>query len=549
MNYDIGSRIGDYEILQILGAGGMGKVFKVRNVISDRVEAMKVLLPNLDGNTELADRFIREIKVQASLNHPNIANLHTALSIDNQLIMLMEYVEGQTLDIVVKDGPLPLAQMTGYAMQALEALAYAHGKGIVHRDLKPSNMMVSAQGQLKLLDFGIAKLTTETALTKTGLTVGSIYYMSPEQIQGAATLDARADLYSFGICLYELFTARRPFEGDSEYSIMAAHLQQVPVPPIERDPRLPSALNDVILMAIEKDPAKRFQSAGAMLGALRAISGGMPAPVAAPQPVRAPSAPPPPPPAYAAALPPPPASLAAVKPTGRRGLYMALGALAAVGVIVVAAIEIPKRMKTEAQGAAPIEASAPAQSTPVQPSSPAEPAPTSQPHTEQAAQTQPAVTPPGKAYTGQPAARPAGAASSFSSAPAANAQPNQSQFASQAPSQPAQSAPPQSAPAQSSLAPNPADAARQASLAETREHLMLLGTRAVAVKTSINNLRAEQQRMGLGLRSDISGGLQRMEYFLDQTEDALKRGDADAAKKNLSNAERETGKLESFLGR
>lgn len=546
MNYEIGSRIGDYEILQILGAGGMGKVFKVRNVISDRVEAMKVLLPNLDGNTELADRFIREIKVQASLNHPNIANLHTALSLDNQLIMLMEYVEGQTLDIVVKDGPLPLAQMTGYAMQALEALSYAHGKGVVHRDLKPSNMMVTAQGQLKLLDFGIAKLTTETALTKTGLTVGSIYYMSPEQIQGAATLDARADLYSFGICLYELFTARRPFEGDSEYSIMSAHLQQVPVPPIERDPRLPSALNDVILMAIEKDPGKRFQSAGAMLGALRAISGGMQAPVAPPQPARAPSPPPPPPPAYSAAPPPQPAPLPAVQPAGRRGLYMALGALAAVAVIVVAAIEIPKRMKTEAQGAAPIEASSPAQSAPVQPSTPAEPTPTSQPQTEQAAQTQPAAMPPVKTYSGQPAARPAGTASpsSYPSAPAASTQPGQSQFASQAPSQPAQPAPAQAAPG-----PNPADAARQASLAETREHLMLLGTRAVAVKTSINTLRAEQQRMGLGLRSDISGGLQRMEYFLDQTEDALKRGDADAAKKNLSNAERETGKLESFLGR
>jgi hypothetical protein len=308
----------------------------------------------------------------------------------------------------------------------------------------------------------------------------------------------------------------------------------------------------VILMAIEKDPAKRFQSAGAMLGALRAISGGMQAPVAAPQPVRAPSAPPPPPPAYAAAPQPQAAPLTAVKPAGRRGLYMALGALAAVAVIVVAAIEIPKRMKTEAQGAAPIEASAPAQSAPVQPSNSAEPSPTSQPQTGQAAQTQPpaqsqpAATPPGKAYTGQPAARPSGAAASSTSAPSAGTQPNQSQFANQAPTQ---SAPAQSAPAQSAPGPNPADAARQASLAETREHLMLLGTRAVAVKTSINTLRAEQQRMGLGLRSDISGGLQRMEYFLDQTEDALKRGDADAAKKNLSNAERETGKLESFLGR
>ncbi len=386
MNYEVGSRIGDYEILQILGAGGMGKVFKVRNVISDRVEAMKVLLPNLDGNTELADRFIREIKVQASLNHPNIANLHTALSLDNQLIMLMEYVEGQTLDVVVKDGPLPIAKMGGYAMQALDALAYAHGKGIVHRDLKPSNMMVSAQGQLKLLDFGIAKLTTETALTKTGLTVGSIYYMSPEQIQGAATLDARADLYSFGICLYELFTATRPFEGDSEYSIMAAHLQQVPVPPIQRDPRLPSALNDIILMAIEKDPAKRFQSAGAMLGALRAVLG---APAAAPAAQRPPAPPvslaPPP------TLPPP-----TVQPAGRRGLYMVLGALVAVGAIVIAAIEIPKRMTTEAQEPAPLATQAPVQTAPAEPAA-------TQPEPAAVQPTEQAPAPVAPTYTGQPA--------------------------------------------------------------------------------------------------------------------------------------------------
>lgn len=513
MDYQIGSRIGDYEILQILGAGGMGKVFKVRNVISDRVEAMKVLLPNLEGNTDLADRFIREIKVQASLNHPNIANLHTALNVDNKLIMLMEYIDGRTLDVVVKDGPLPIEEMSGYAMQALEALAYAHGKGVVHRDLKPSNMMISPQGQLKLLDFGIAKLTTETALTKTGLTVGSIYYMSPEQIQGAATLDGRADLYSFGICLYELFTARRPFEGDSEYSIMAAHLQQVPIPPIERDPRLPSALNDIILMAIEKEPDKRFQSAGAMLAAMRAIRGSVPAKAPPPVPATLPPAPPPP---LAPMLP-------AVKPAGRRGLYMALGSLATVGVIVIAAIEIPKRVKTEAQNPAPIVSPAPVQPAPIEP---------------RAQETEPAASAPQKTYTGQPAARP----------PAALSPP----AVTTTPPPPATNVPPAFAqPAALPVvpAPNPADEARQASLTDTREQLMLLGTRAAAVKSSVNTLRAEQNRQGLGLRADIAAGLQRMEYFLDQTQDAFKRGDADAAKKNLSNAEREAGKLESFLGR
>src|ERR1019366_4898739 len=130
MNYEIGSRVGDYEVLEVLGAGGMGRVYKVRNVISDRVEAMKVLLPDLQGDAELADRFMREIKVQASLVHPNIAALHTALRVDNQLLMLMEYVEGVTLDQKLKDGPLPAAEAVNYVMQVLAALDYAHARGV-----------------------------------------------------------------------------------------------------------------------------------------------------------------------------------------------------------------------------------------------------------------------------------------------------------------------------------------------------------------------------------------------------------------------------------
>jgi serine/threonine-protein kinase len=320
---------------------------------------------------------------------------------------------------------------------------------------------------------------------------------------------------------------------------MAAHLQQVPVPPIERDPRLPAALNDVIMMAIEKDPAKRFQSANAMLGALRAVGRGAAAHAPVSAPPRAPTAVPPPPPAAM------PAPLPAVKPAGRRGLYMALGALAAVGVIVIAAIQIPKLMKTQAQNPASIESPAPVQSTPqqaapVQQPTATEPTPTGQPQTQQAG---PPASVPAKTYTGQPAARPP------VTAPSQQHQPTMQASQPSGQSAPMQSTQAQSTPQQAAPQSNPADAARQASLNETREHLMLLGTRAVAVKSSINALRAEQSRQGLGLRGDISAGLQRMEYFLDQTEEALKRGDADAAKKNLSNAERETGKLESFLGR
>ena len=175
MNLEIGSTVGDYQVVGILGAGGMGQVYKVRNVISDRVEAMKVLLPDLVNQPDLADRFLREIKVQASLEHTNIDALHTAVRVENQLLMLMEFVEGVTLDQKLKDGPLPAAEAVNYIMQVLAALDYAHTRGVVHRDIKPANMMLTPEGVVKLMDFGIARSSADHKLTQTGTTVGSLY--------------------------------------------------------------------------------------------------------------------------------------------------------------------------------------------------------------------------------------------------------------------------------------------------------------------------------------------------------------------------------------
>src|SRR5450755_11090 len=149
MNLEIGSTVGDYQVVGILGAGGMGQVYKVRNVISDRVEAMKVLLPDLVNQPDLADRFLREIKVQASLEHPNIAALHTAVRVDNQLLMLMECVEGVTLEQRASGGTIPTAEAVDYIGQVLSALEYAHGRGVIHRDIKPANMMLTPGGVVK----------------------------------------------------------------------------------------------------------------------------------------------------------------------------------------------------------------------------------------------------------------------------------------------------------------------------------------------------------------------------------------------------------------
>ena len=272
-----GQQIGDYRILAELGAGGMGKVYKVQNVISDRLEAMKVLLPDLTQDPELAERFLREIKVQASLEHPNIARLHTAMRADNQLLMLMEFVEGRTLEsCFTAERPMPVDHAAWYCMLVLSALDYAHARGIVHRDIKPSNMMLTAQGQVKLLDFGIARVTNDANLTKTRQTVGSLYYMSPEQINGQP-VDARSDLYSLGVSLYQMVTGRKPFDGTSDFSIMAAHMHHQAIPPIQLDPSMPQVLNDVILKALAKDVSGRFQSAAefhdALQEALRTIQG------------------------------------------------------------------------------------------------------------------------------------------------------------------------------------------------------------------------------------------------------------------------------------
>ena len=270
MSDETTKRVGDYEILKELGAGGMGKVYQVRNVITDRIEAMKVLLPDLVSTQDLAARFLREVKLTASLDHPNICALRTAFSNDNRLYMVMEYVEGTTMASKLDAGPLTVNEAVKYISQVLSAVSYAHQRHIIHRDIKPANMMLTTQGVIKLMDFGIARSGDERGLTMTGTTLGSIGYMSPEQVRGDP-VDERSDLYSVGIVLYEFVTSRRPFLANSEYSIMAAHLNQAPTPPLELNPGLPAALNEIILMAIAKEPAKRFQTADAFANALTTV--------------------------------------------------------------------------------------------------------------------------------------------------------------------------------------------------------------------------------------------------------------------------------------
>lgn len=537
MNSNVGDRIGDYEIIGILGAGGMGKVYKVRNVISDRVEAIKVLLPELTNVPELADRFLREIKVLATLEHPHIAALRTAQRIDNQLVMVMELVEGVTVEDKLKGGPLPVDQATDIVAQVLSALSYAHARGVIHRDIKPANMMVTEGGVVKLMDFGIAKAAGDRKLTMTGTTLGSLFYMSPEQIKGGE-LDPRSDLYSLGVSLYEMVVGARPFKGDSDFSIMSAHLETQPVPPVEVDPRLPAALNEIILMSIVKDPAKRFQSAAAFGAAIASVGGRVPSAAAA-RPTQT---------MAAAAAPSAPKAAPPRNASSHRGLYMALGAVVLVLVVVAGAIGIPKLMRTRA-GDSPVSAQ--------QDALPSTSAEQQQPAPSQPAMTEPAPVQESTPVASQPAAAKTGVGlAQPPSRPQAQQTYAQPQTRQQPQSQGQPYAQPQTQPpAQQPAAAQPAaqapaaDLAKVTALRETQKAWPMLASRAGAISSSLQNLQNEQKRSGLGLRGDISASWKRMEYYMDQAEAAISAKDPALAKENMESAEREIQTLEKFLGR
>jgi serine/threonine protein kinase len=589
MSEEATRRIGDYEILGVLGSGGMGKVFKVRNVISDRIEAMKILLPDLAGRQDLADRFLREIKLLAGLNHPNIAALRTALSLNNQLVMVMEYVEGTTLAARLEQGPISVADAVNYTDQLLGALSYAHRQKVIHRDIKPSNMMLTPEGVVKLMDFGIARSGTDRGLTMTGTTMGSLFYMSPEQVKGQAT-DARSDLYSLGVSLYELITGERPFRADSDYSIMAAHLQQPPKPPIELRSDLPPALNEIILMAIAKDPGLRFQSADAFRNAINSTRGALPTALPPKLPV-APSVP-----ASATALlqsaaptasinelstapvePPPPQAQpipgvleVSPRPKSHRGLYMSLGALIVLAVLVVAALYVPRRAKTsaneQANAAQQGKATPPTDSTSSGNDAAGDVAKTKPPESADSASqnpdgANPAATNPAPGEGQSPTTAPGDTANGNTGTGADSKQADQIQPTPKANGEtlgkkrtphrnlkgiPATGQGEQEADAgqDSQMA-----VARPAQLEELERQADLLSSQVSSVNESLDNLRRQQSTQGLSLRGDISSAQELMKTHLAKAQTALQNQDAAGAKKYLDLAEGDVARIDKFLGR
>src|SRR5512136_138326 len=261
----IGKTLGHYQITEKLGEGGMGVVYKARDTHLDRFAALKVLPPEKVSDPDRKRRFIQEAKAASALNHPNIVHVYDIDQADGVDFIAMEYVAGKTLDEVIPRKGMRLSLALKYAVQIADALARAHGAGIIHRDLKPSNVMVDEHGLVKVLDFGLAKLTettgpeAETAATRTGagMILGTAVYMSPEQAEGKH-IDTRSDIFSFGSMLYEVLTGQRAFRGDTRASTIASILREEPKPISEVSEGLPRDAEKIVRRCLRKDPEHRF---------------------------------------------------------------------------------------------------------------------------------------------------------------------------------------------------------------------------------------------------------------------------------------------------
>jgi eukaryotic-like serine/threonine-protein kinase len=260
--------IGQYQVVEKIGEGGMGVIYKAVHSTLQQVVAIKALPDSFSSHPEVRQRFIREATIQAKVSHPNIVNILNFFELENSCYIVMEYVEGETLDAMIKrQGLIPPARCLSLFEQIAAGIEYAHAKGIVHRDIKPGNIMISSEGAVKIMDFGIAKVSGGLPLTKAGVKVGTIWYMSPEQVKGFPGT-VSTDIYSLGVTLFEMVTGRVPYYADAEFKLMKMIVEAPPPSPTSFYPYIPAPMENAILKALAKSPEERFESVNQFAAAL-----------------------------------------------------------------------------------------------------------------------------------------------------------------------------------------------------------------------------------------------------------------------------------------
>jgi len=265
---------GRYEIIEELGRGGMGVVYKAQDTKLKRTVALKFLPQELTHISEVKDRFMREAQAAAALDHPHICTVYEFDETEEKTFISMAYIEGQSLKKKIESGPFEIYEALRIAIQAAEGLEEAHKKGVVHRDIKSANIMVTEKDQAKIMDFGLARVTGTTLVTKEGMTMGTVIYMSPEQARGEK-VDHRTDIWSFGVVLYEMFSGQLPFKGEHDQAVIYSILNEKPKPVTDLRSEIPMSIEQVVAKALEKNPDERYQNIDELLDDLRSISEGI----------------------------------------------------------------------------------------------------------------------------------------------------------------------------------------------------------------------------------------------------------------------------------